>query len=165
MRALVVLVAVAGALALPTLATGGGWAAVGFEPLPDGMAAGASWKPRIFVKQHGVTPLTGLSPVVSVENVQTGESQQFVAAESSVAGEYDAAVVFPSAGEWHVRIDSGFGDSHVTYGPVRIGAAGDDGGVSLPTRWLGLAGVLTLLVGGAALLGARRSRRLTPASG
>ena len=62
MRVFVVVGAIVCALALPTLASAGGWASVGFEPLPDGMSAGRTWKPTIFVKQHGITPLEGCSP-------------------------------------------------------------------------------------------------------
>ena len=64
MRLLVVLSAVAAALAIAPSASPGGWATVGFEPLPDGTSAGGTWSPTIFVKQHGVTPLAGLTPVV-----------------------------------------------------------------------------------------------------
>ena len=160
MRALVVLTAVAGALVLPTLAGGGGWASVGFEPLPDGMSAGGTWKPTIFVKQHGVTPLAGLQPRVVIEDAETGETMRFSATETSETGAYSAAVVFPAAGDWRITIESGFGDSQVTYGPVRIGAPGSGG--DSPAFPLAVAGVA--LVAGLVLLGARRYRRLTPAS-
>lgn len=164
MRVLVVLCAVVAALAAAPLATSGGWATVGFEPLPDGMSAGGTWHPTIFVKQHGITPLTGLHPVVEIDG-DSGATRSFSATETSEAGVYEADVVFPSKGDWRVTIDSGFGDSHVSYGPVAIGApAGGDGGVrELPVLGLGVA-VLALL-GGIALFAARRTRRLTPASG
>ena len=164
MRSLVVLGALAAALAIAPLAIGGGWATVGFEPLPDGTSAGGRWSPTIYVKQHGVTPLAGLQPVVEVYD-DTGAATRFLARETSEAGVYEADVVFPSEGAWNVTIRSGFGDSHVTYGPVTIGPPGvdDGGGRGLPVVGLGVA-VLAVL-GGAGLLAARRSRRLTPASG
>jgi hypothetical protein len=164
MRLFVVLGALACAFVLPSLATAGGWASVGFEPLPDGTEAGATWKPTIFVKQHGITPLAGLQPVVMIEEAESGESTKFLATAGSAAGEYEANVVFPSMGNWRVRILSGFGDSQVTYGPVAIGPSGavDDSG-RLPL--VGLAVAAIALLGAFALLVARRSRRLTPASG
>ena len=161
MRALVVLTTVVGALALTAIAGGGGWATVGFEPLPDGTAAGGTWTPTIFVKQHGVTPLTGLQPVVAIENVKTGETAEFGATGASEAGLYEADVVFPSAGDWRVTVHSGFGDSRVTYGPVRIGPAVGTGD-SQPTPYVVGAGVIAL-VGALLFLGARRFRRLSPA--
>ena len=164
MRLFVALGALACALVLPSLATAGGLASVGFEPLPDGTEAGATWKPTIFVKQHGIAPLAGLQPVVMIEEAASGESTKFLARPGSAAGEYEANVVFPSSGNWSVRILSGFGDSQVTYGPVAIGPSGavDDSG-RLPL--VGLAVAATALLGAFALLVARRSRRLTPASG
>jgi hypothetical protein len=158
MRALVVLAALVAALAVPATSAAGGWATVGFQPLPDGMSAGATWKPRITVKQHGLTPLPGLQPVVLIENVETGATQRFVATETSEVGVYEADVVFPDAGDWRVTVQSGFGDSNVTYGPTSIRPAGRD---SQPLPFVVLA---VVLVGGAALLGARRWRRLSPAN-
>ena len=65
MRVIAVVGALVCALVVPTLASAGGWASVGFEPLPDGTDAGGTWKATIFVKQHGITPLEGLQPVVT----------------------------------------------------------------------------------------------------
>ena len=64
MRFVLVLCTALAALVAVPLASSGGWATVGFEPLPDGMSAGGTWQPTIFVKQHGVSPLAGLTPVV-----------------------------------------------------------------------------------------------------
>jgi hypothetical protein len=170
MRTLIALCATVAAVALAFLAlTGaagaGGWATVGFEPLPDGTSAGGTWHPTITIKQHGVTPLGGLSPVVTIEDASTGGTQTFMATETSRIGTYEADVVFPSAGDWRVAIDSGFGDSRVTYGPLAIDApsGGSPGSGSFPVA--PVAAVLgALALAAAALLGARRLRRLTPAS-
>jgi len=164
MRVLVVLSAIAVALAVAPLGSAGGWATVGFEPLPDGMSAGGTWNPTIFVKQHGVTPLAGLQPVVEIVDDRTGALTTFDAAETSEAGVYKAEVVFLTQGDWRVTIHSGFGDSQVSYGPVAIGPASADGGSrELPVVGVGV--VALVLLGGAVLFGARRLRRLTPASG
>lgn len=163
MRHLAVLAALAAALALAPAAAPGGWASVGFEPLPDGTSAGGTWSPTIFVKQHGVTPLTGLQPVVEISD-ETGAVTKFPAVESPTAGVYDARVVFPSEGRWNVTIRSGFGDSHVTYGPVEIGAP-RVGGESreLPVVG-GVVAVILAALGAVAFALTRRSRRLSPAS-
>ena len=165
MRVFVVVGAIVCALALPTLASAGGWASVGFEPLPDGMSAGGTWKASIFVKQHGIRPLEGLQPVVMIAKTGSDESTEFLAAADDEPGVYHADVVFPSAGDWRVTILSGFGDSKATYGPVAIGEAGAGGGASEPTRVLGF-GILALSVLGVfGVFAARRSRRVAPASG
>jgi hypothetical protein len=165
MRLVVVLGVLACALVLPSLAAGGGWASVGFEPLPDGTEAGATWTPTIFVKQHGITPLAGLQPVVMIEAVGSGSSTKYLATAGSEAGEYEADVVFPSTGSWRVRILSGFGESQVTYGPFAIGPAAADGGTSQLPLVGGLAAAAIAFVGAIGLVATRRSRRLTPASG
>jgi hypothetical protein len=163
MRVIVVLGALVAALAVAPVASAGGWATVGFEPLPDGTSAGGTWSPTIFVKQHGVTPLPGLQPIVELSDA-SGAVETFAASETSEAGVYEANVVFPSQGEWTVTIKSGFGDSQTTYGPVAIGApAGGGGPGDVPVAGLGV--VLLALVAGVVLLVARRVRRLTPASG
>jgi hypothetical protein len=64
-----------------------------------------------------------------------------------------------------VTIHSGFGDSQVSYGPVAIGPAGSDGGGSGELPVVGMGVLVLALLGGVVLLGARRLRRLTPASG
>jgi len=164
MRFIAVVGAVVCALVLPTLASAGGWATVGFEPLPDGTAAGGTWTPTIFVKQHGITPLDGLQPVVMIEKIGSAESTTFLASAGSEAGEYHADLVFPSAGDWRITIMSGFGDSRVTYGPVEIGDAAQPGRGSEPLPVIGF-GVLALAVLAVfALFAVRRGRRLTPAS-
>lgn len=158
MRYLIVLSAIVAALATASSAAGGGWATVGFAPLPDGTAAGETWAPEITILQHGKTPLGGLSPVVTIDG--PGGIQTFTANETSAVGVYEADVVFPTNGEWRIVIDSGFGESSVTYGPVTIGSpAGAPG--SFP-----LAPVLVVLgavaLAAAAAFGVMRQRRLTP---
>ena len=165
MRVIAVVGALVCALAVPTLSSAGGWASVGFEPLPDGTDAGGTWSPTIFVKQHGVTPLAGLQPVVMIEETGSGDSTQVLATAGSEAGVYHADVVFPSAGDWKVTILSGFGESQVTYGPVAIGAPAAGGGGSEPLPVIGLGALVLAVLGVFGVVALRRSRRLTPASG
>ena len=164
MRFVLVLCTALAALVAVPLASSGGWATVGFEPLPDGMSAGGTWQPTIFVKQHGVSPLAGLTPVVTISD-GTGVTETFIATDTAEPGVYEADVVFPSEGDWRVTIDSGFGDSSVTYGPVEIGAPTVGGGGSRELPVVGLGAALLALGAGVVLLVARRSRRWTPASG
>lgn len=163
MRTFTALVAIAAALAIAPLASGGGWASVGFEPLPDGTSAGGTWSPTIVVKQHGVTPLEGLQPVVEIYD-ESGSVTTAGARETSQPGVYAADVVFPSEGDWRVVVNSGFGDSKVTYGPFTVAPAAAPGGGSfeLPIAGVGVAALAAFAA--FALLAVRRSRRLTPAS-
>jgi hypothetical protein len=160
MRYLIVLSAIFVALTTGGVAAGGGWATVGFAPLPDGIAAGEAWGPEITVLQHGQTPLGGLTPVVTITS--DSDMRTFTARETSEVGVYEADVMFPANGDWRVVIDSGFGESNVTYGPVTIGPgpAGEPSAFPLAPV-LAVVGGLALI---AAAFGAVRQRRLTPAS-
>jgi len=86
----------------------------------------------------------------------------FVAAGES--GVYEASVVFPADGHWSVLVDSGFGESTVTYGPVLIGAGPGGAPSSFPALPIGIAIVAGLALLAAATFGVLRQRRLTPAS-
>jgi len=163
MRYLIVLSALVVALAGSAPAGAGGWATVGFAPLPDGTAAGETWKPTITVLQHGRTPLGGLSPVVTI----TGDdgAHMFTAIETSEVGVYEASVVFPEGGDWRVFIDSGWvGEANVSYGPVSIGTAPSGSPSSFPVLPVGVAIIAGLALLAAATFGVVRQRRLTPAS-
>jgi hypothetical protein len=161
MRYLIVLSAFVAALASVGNAAGGGWATVGFAPLPDGTAVGETWKPEITVLQHGQTPLGGLTPVVRISG--DGDTRSFTASETSEVGVYEADVVFPSSGEWRIVIESGFGESNVTYGPVTIGPGLAGAPSSFPLApVLAVLGACALVA--AAAFGVVRQRRLTPAS-
>lgn len=166
MRYLIVLATIATALVASAVASAGGWATVGLDPLPTGVGPGEPWNPQLTILQHGKTPLTGLSPTITITLDGTGESRQFVASETDQPGVYLARVVFPEAGSWRIVADSTFGDSRLTYGPVLIepqGApAGAGSGDEFPVLPL-VALVAGLGVVAAAAFGILRQRRLTPA--
>jgi hypothetical protein len=163
MRYLIVLAAVASALVLSATASAGGWATVGFAPLPAGVGPGDTWNPEITVLQHGVTPLDGLTPTVTISGDAGVET--FTATPTGKPGVYEASVVFPEEGSWGITIESGFGAGNLTYGPVSItdgggaGAVGSDDFPLVPV--LALLGGLVLAA--AAAFGVVRQRRLTPA--
>jgi YtkA-like len=169
MRYLIMVATVAAALialTAPSGASAGGWATVGLDPpLPAGVGPGDTWDTNMIILQHGQTPLTGLSPTITITREETGTSETFMATETDEPGVYAASVVFPEAGSWRIVADSTFGDSRLTYGPVTIepgpgaGVGGSDDGLPV----LPLLAVLGALVVGAALFGVRRQRRLHPA--
>jgi hypothetical protein len=166
MRHLIVLATIATALVASAVASAGGWATVGLDPLPTGVGPGEPWNTNMTILQHGRTPLTGLSPTITITLDGTGESRLFVASETGQPGVYEASVVFPEAGSWRIVADSTFGDSRLTYGPVLIephGApAGAGSGEEFPVLLL-VALLAGLGVVAAAAFGILRQRRLTPA--
>lgn len=154
--ALVVLVAPAGALA-------GGWATAGLGP-PDGIGAGDTWNAEVKVLQHGVTPLTGANPTVTIRNASTGQVKTFDARPTDEPGVYVAKVVFPSQGKWSYEVYDGFtqygGAQTHKFTTIDIGTGG---GGSLP--FFAIIGLGTLALGAVAViyLLARRVRVRAPA--
>lgn len=161
MRALFVLSTLVLGLVATATATAGGWATVGIAPLPDGTEAGTTWRPEITIRQHGRTPLDGLAPVVRITN-EDGASREFLAMPAGKTGVYDADVVFPEQGEWRIVVESGFGESRLTYGPVSITSSPGEAPGAFPTTWL-VALLPAVALAGLLVLGTRRLRRLAPA--
>jgi len=112
----------AGALALPRPAGAGGFATVGVSSLPDGTKPGATWAVTLTVLQHGVTPLSGVRPVVHIRSADGATTRSYAARPAGRPGVYRANVVFPSAGRWSYEIYDGFSQTH-TFAPVRIGGS------------------------------------------
>ena len=117
------LAAIAAALAVPTAATAGGWATVGFDPPPEGLAPGEPWQIEMEVLQHGVTPLEGVHPRVIVTSPDGGVQESFLARATGKPGVYRAQVVFESAGAWKLVVDDGFTARH-SFPAVQVGNGG-----------------------------------------
>jgi hypothetical protein len=142
-------------LVLPTSALAGGWATAGLGPPDDGIGPGDTWNAKITILQHGITPLSGVHPTVTIQNGST--SKTFEATATEEPGVYLAKVVFPSAGTWSYSVYDGFtqygGAKTHGFPNVSIGA-GDGGGSGFPVvtttalfaALLGAAGLLFLLV-------------------
>lgn len=113
-KALMVLAAIA--------ALFGGWAVVTVEDLPDYIVAGKPVSLTFTVRQHGVRPLDGLTPIVEA---RSGSVQERAAATPGrEAGQYVASIAVPEAGPWTFTIHSGFHSSETTLLPLEAVAAG-----------------------------------------
>lgn len=161
-RIVLVTVLVLGAFA--GTAQAGGWATVELgEPAPSDLSAGTPWKVELIVKQHGVTPLDGVTPSVEITNAQ-GDRQLFEAKPTGAPGTYAAVVTYPTAGEWNTRFYDGFTDATPhRLKPLEIapgtGAAASGGG-GFPTPQVVAIGVVALMfVVGLALVTDRPRRR------
>jgi hypothetical protein len=88
----------------------GGWATVELGEAPGGLVAGEPWRVELLVKQHGRTPLRGVTPSVKIDNGE-GVVRRFRARPTGRVGTYVAEVTFPSAGTWRTRIYDGFTDA------------------------------------------------------
>ena len=136
-------------------AAAGGWATVGLDSTPAGVAAGDSWDVDITVLQHGRTALAGLTPIV---RIRSGDQiEEFTATPTARPGVYRASVVFPSGGRWRYEVLDGFrSEVPHTFAPVDIAGAPARGG-GIATGWLWGAGAAALLA--LAVLGLDRRRR------
>ncbi len=81
-------------------ARAGGWAVISLENLPAGVQSGQPFTVRFTVLQHGITPLSGLEPMIEVEHAATGTLFSFAAQPGLTAGLYEASLTLPEAGEW-----------------------------------------------------------------
>jgi hypothetical protein len=142
------------ALALPASALAGGWATAGLGPPDDGIGPGDTWNAKVTILQHGMTPLSGLHPTITIRNGSTSKTFQTTA--TGEPGVYLAKVVFPSAGTWSYSVYDGFtqygGAKTHGFPNVSIGAGGGGSGFPVVTTTalfaalLGAAGLLFLLV-------------------
>ena len=152
------------ALAAPTSALAGGWATAGLSPPDGGVGAGDTWNADVKILQHGMTPLAGVIPTVTIRNVTTGKEKTFTAKPTDQVGVYRAKVVFPTAGKYSYKVYDGFtqygGAQTHSFGTFTVGAGGGGG---LP--FLAIIGISGLALGAIALiyLLARRVRVRAPA--
>jgi hypothetical protein len=96
--------------ALTGTAHAGGWATVELGEAPGSLVAGTPWKVELIVKQHGITPMSDVTPSVEITN-DAGVVRTFPARPTKTTGHYVADVTFPSAGEWRTRLYDGFTDA------------------------------------------------------
>lgn len=135
----------------PVLA--GGWAVITLDHLPGEVGAGQPVEIGFMVRQHGVTPLDGLSPTITA---QLSNSTKFVTATATAEGEtghYVASLTLPESGTWEWSIAAFTGSQPmpaltvVDSVPLAEAPTSPQAGPSLQAvRWaagvLGIAGTL-----------------------
>jgi mono/diheme cytochrome c family protein len=87
----------------------GGWATVTVKNMPEYFVAGKPAELRFLVRQHGFSRLDGLS--VSVRATAPGASEAkavITPAAGAVKGQYAAVLTLPKAGDWTIRIETGW---------------------------------------------------------
>jgi len=100
----------------------GGWAVVTVDDLPDYAVVGRPVRLSFVVRQHGMTPLAGLQPVVEAKS---GTANVSVTAVPDIgAGQYVAQLNLSRPGDWTVTIQSGFRGTQTTLPPLRTVSAG-----------------------------------------
>ena len=128
----------------------GGWATVELGESPGGLVAGEPWRVELIVKQHGVTPLAGVTPSVKIDNGE-GVVKTFTARPTDRVGTYVADVEFPSGGTWKTRIYDGFSDAYPhRLAPLTVAPAAGEavGGGGFPWAQAVMIAVVALLFAG-----------------
>jgi hypothetical protein len=92
------------AFTIPALA--GGWAVITLDELPGQVEANQPLEIGFMVRQHGVTPLSGQSPVIRAHLDGSTQAVSVVAEEKGEVGHYAATLTLPQTGEWKWEIEA-----------------------------------------------------------
>jgi hypothetical protein len=89
--------------AVPAFA--GGWAVITLDDLPSNVVAGEPQKIGFTVRQHGITPMSGLDPTITAA---LPNADRFVvrAEAEGEPGHYTATLTFPKEGDWNWSIQA-----------------------------------------------------------
>lgn len=148
------------ALVLPAAALGGGFATAGLGPPADGIGSGDTWHAEITLLQHGVTPLQGMQPTITIRGPET---RTFAARPTGRPGIYAADVVFPTGGTYTYEIADGFSQVH-TFAPVVIGGpVSPPAGDGFPAWQIAPLAAAVLALAAGAFLARRRAAQKVPA--
>ena len=100
------LLALASATMVAVTAYAGGWATVTVKHMPEYLVVGKPAELRLLVRQHGVSPLDGLTVAVRATAPGGIEARAIAKSVAGAGGEYTALLTVPSAGDWTIRIET-----------------------------------------------------------
>ena len=128
----------------------GGWAVVTLDELPGEVEAGQPFEIGFMVRQHGVTPLGGQSPIIRAYLDGSQRSVRVVAEDEGEVGHYAASLTLPESGTWQWEIEA-FGGPQLMPALTVVDASGAT--VKSEPVAASSPSTLSLLVGGFGLLG------------
>ncbi len=105
-----------------TAYTFGGWAVITVDDLPEYVTAGKPVEIAFTVRQHGVSLMENLRPVVYAKDAKSNIQASAVPGDG--AGRYTATLVVPRPGDWTITINSSFMNNQSTLAPITAIAAG-----------------------------------------
>lgn len=145
------------AIVVPTFA--GGWAVVTLDHLPDQVTTGESVTVGFVVRQHGISPLGGLRPTVTIQKEGETAPSWISARAEGAQGHYAANLTFPSAGVWNWSIHSDFWPETQPMPALTVlDGSGTAPASNTPSPWpfvVGLAGLVGIAGGGLAYVRTR----------
>ena len=145
-----VVLLLAGMLLLATPALAGGWAVITLDELPGEIVAGQSLEIGFMVRQHGVTPLGNLTPIVYARQASLRVTEQ--ASAQGKTGHYVATLTLPQAGEWEWSIEAFTGNQpmpplEVIAAPATTQSKAQAPALTNLSLLMGILGLAGLLVG------------------
>ena len=175
MRRSIIAATLAAALSVLAVQVAFAWpddATASLSSTPTNVAAGQPWVVDISFATGGmVLNVDTIQPVVTIRNVQTGETKRIETQRTKVGGVYEASVVFPSAGTWAYSVTPfGVSGPSFDYPPVAIAPAaapapaaptpGTSGPLPVAAIGLGAVAALAAAIVVAGLLVRRRASAL-----
>lgn len=132
MRRVLGVLAASAVLMAAAPATYGGWAVISVQDVPAQLEAGKATRLTFTILQHGVEPMRGLKPTVTVtpEGARKGDKVQAEAGRK--AGQYVATVTPAAAGMVRISIDANWRETRTELLPIPVvarvaqAAAGDE---------------------------------------
>ncbi len=88
---------------VPALA--GGWAVVTLDSVPQAVQAGQQLSLGFIVRQHGLTPIDTVAPILTARNTATGEMLRAEARKEGPLGHFVVDLTAPAAGDWTWQIE------------------------------------------------------------
>ncbi|HEY4688933.1 MAG TPA: c-type cytochrome [Anaerolineae bacterium] len=146
------------ALALVAPVWAGGWAVVTLDELPAQVAANQPLTIGFMVRQHGRTPLDGLTPQITATRAGTNQSFSVTAQAQGRVGHYVATLTFPSAGMWNWSIDAFTFAQPMPALNVLAAAPAQNTSTGIPVSLPLAAGIAGLIGAAGALLMSLRAR-------
>jgi len=92
------------ALAFTIPALAGGWAVITLDELPGQVEANQPLKIGFMIRQHGVTPMSGQTPVIMAHLDGSTQSVSTQASAEGKVGHYVAELTLPESGKWQWSI-------------------------------------------------------------
>ena len=80
------LLALIAALVLVVPVSAGGWTNVTLDTVPTNLQAGQPLALGFMVRQHGITPISNVTPTLKARNAATGETFSLVARQEGAVG-------------------------------------------------------------------------------
>jgi mono/diheme cytochrome c family protein len=123
MRRLLGVLTAGAVLMVAAAATYGGWAVIKVENVPARLEAGRPTRLTFTILQHGVEPMRGLKPTVTVTPDGERRGDRVRAEAGTKAGQYVATITPAAVGAVRIAIDANWRNARTELLPIPVVAA------------------------------------------